>query len=176
MMEDSGQNYKYVENTEQLRSVDPATTDKVLGQKLHQIGCRFINHSILPRILPSIFYRHTWPFCTSMHAGLISPSNNTLLLMNAFLCVAISLSTSKRTLTILHFQYTSHLQIVARLNELKVKPKLGLCLKLGQSVCKFQVDHGYVVFLIINRLRQLSRKGGGVRSGSGKLTFLKFTY
>lgn len=35
MMEDSGQNYKYVENNEQLRSVDPATTDKVLGQKLH---------------------------------------------------------------------------------------------------------------------------------------------
>lgn len=31
MMEDSGQNYEYVENTEQLRSVDPATTDKVLG-------------------------------------------------------------------------------------------------------------------------------------------------
>lgn len=31
MMEDSGQNYRYVENTEQLRSVDPATTDKVLG-------------------------------------------------------------------------------------------------------------------------------------------------
>lgn len=31
MMEDLGHSYKYVENTEQLRSVDPATTDKVLG-------------------------------------------------------------------------------------------------------------------------------------------------
>ncbi|XP_078338081.1 alkaline phosphatase-like [Crassostrea virginica] len=31
MMEDTGQRYRYVENTEQFRSVDPATTDKVLG-------------------------------------------------------------------------------------------------------------------------------------------------
>ena len=30
-MEDTGQSYRYVENTEQFRSVDPATTDKVLG-------------------------------------------------------------------------------------------------------------------------------------------------
>jgi alkaline phosphatase len=31
IMEDTGQRYKYVENTEEFRSIDPAVTDKVLG-------------------------------------------------------------------------------------------------------------------------------------------------